>query len=769
MTIIKPKHYYLIGIGGISMSGLAFLLKECGYRVSGSDIAESEMTQRLKRQGILVNIGHQAENITSDIDAVIYSAAIGYSNPELKQAKKLGISVLKRSEAIGKFMQEKEGIAIAGMHGKTTTTCLVTLILQNAGFDPSALVGTELKEIGGNYRVGKGKYFVAEACEYYNAFLDFHPKMAILTNIEAEHLDYFGNLKKILQSFSRFVKNLPPTGLLIACQDNKNNLKMINKAHCRVITYGFDPKADIVAFNIALKAGYTTFDIRYSNKIIKGFELYIPGKHNILNALASIALALELKIDPGIIKKSLKEFKGASRRFEIIDKIGGITLISDYAHHPSEIKTTLEGAKIFYPKSRIITIFQPHQYKRTKLLLKDFGQSFSNASLVIVPNIYKVAGRDTQKDIKSVSPERLVEEIKKNKVKARFIEGFFKTTDYVSRITRPGDIVIIMGAGDIYKINDLLINRLKHKEKCEKFFQGYKGKIKKNVKLAPYTTLKIGGLADLFAEVNQIAEFKNIIIKAHQLNLPLFILGNGSNILVSDYGFRGLVIKNNCRKIEIRHNRLIAESGALLSEIIKKAFRASLSGIEFLAGIPGTIGGAIVNNAGVPSRSISDVLTRALIINKKGEVLEVDDSFFKFKYRDSCLKRKEPPGVILKAELQLTWQPPAIINQKIKEFLEERRKKQPLKAFSVGSIFKNPSPQKPAGYLLEKADAKNKRVGKAYVSSKHANFILVNKGAKAQDVYQLIQELKNLVKKKFGIVLEEEIQYIGEWENESKG
>jgi UDP-N-acetylmuramate--alanine ligase len=767
MAILRPKHYYFIGIGGISMSGIAALLAAHGYRVSGSDIIDSPIIQKLKRKGILVNIGHSAFNIGKDIDFVVYSAAIPYFNPELKQAKKQNISIIKRSELIGDLMRDKYGIAITGMHGKTTTACMLTLILEKAGRDPTALIGTELKELGGNYRVGEGDCFVAEACEYYDAFLDFKPKAGILTNIEAEHLDYFGNLSSIIKSFSQFVAGLPGNGLLVVCKDNKNNLKVIPKARCLVVTYGFDQTADVVAFNVNLKAGYTLFDVRYSNKILKGFELRVPGIHNVLNATACITFAINLGIKPAVIKEVLKSFCGAERRFEIIGRILGITLVSDYAHHPTEIQTTLEGASKFYPKSRILCIFQPHQYKRTKSLLKDFARSFNNVDLVLIPDIYLVRGRDTKKDIQAVSPEKLVAEIKKNKGKAKFVDGFEETVRYIIKVVKPGDILIIMGAGNIYKMNNIVVKKLKHKEKCDKFIKAFDLKIKKNIKLAPYTTFKIGGLTDLFFKTNKIEELKKIVVEARKFKLPIFILGGGSNILISDEGFRGLVIKNNCRKIKVKHNRIIAESGALLSDVVKKTIDFSLSGLEFAAGIPGTIGGAIVNNAGFPDKSIGNILTRALILDEKGKVQEVDNSYFKFKYRASRLKKTISKDIILKVELQLAWEQPEIIDKKMKEILKTRKEKQPTGQSSAGSIFKNPSAKQTAGFLLEKAGLKRKRVGKAYVSPKHANFIIANREASAQEVTALIKQLKDTVKEKYNIDLKEEIQYIGEWNDKS--
>ena len=763
MTIIRPKHYYFIGIGGISMSGIASVLVAQGNRVSGSDISDSPIIQRLKRQGIRINIGHNEENISEDIDFVVTTAAIPPNNLELKKAKKLKIPIIKRSQMIGELMVQKYGIAVSGMHGKTTVTSMLTLILKEAGFDPTALIGSNLTEIGGNFYVGSSKYFVAEACEYNNSFLDFNPFIGIVTNIEPEHLDFFKNLDNIQKSFTKFLKSVNPEGMILANYDNQNIQKVLkNINHENIVTYGFDGNLNYRAFNIREKASEIVFDIRFQNKIAKDIKIHVPGEHNVLNATCAFALSCELGINIALIKEVLSNFKGAERRFELRGKINGINIIQDYAHHPSEIIATLEGARKFYPKGKLYCAFQPHQYKRTKTFLKDFARSFKNASLVIIPNIYKVSGRDTKSDIEAVSAEKLVQSVNKISHNAKFIDGFEKTAEFLSKKLKYNDTLIIMGAGDINTLEDYLLKEFDYINKYYHLKKILGPRTKEKLPLAKYTTFKIGGPADLFYEARNMDELKNAVKEARGIKIPYMILGGGSNILISDNGFKGLVIKNSCKKIKIDHNKVISESGVALSELVSKTQKIGLSGFEFGAGIPGTIGGAVWGNAGLPKKSIGDILVRALVLKKDNTCEEVKNDYFRFKYRKSFLKRNENRDIILKAEFVLTWENPQKIKESITSLITERRTKQPLSFASVGSIFKNPS-QRFAGELLEKVGAKKMRVGKAQVSPKHANFIINMGGAKASDVKELIEKLKDKVKNKFSINLQEEINYVGEW------
>lgn len=442
------------------MSGLAHIMKERGFSITGSDILESSITKKLVKDGVKIAIGHKRVNLADYTDAVVVSSAIPKNNPEIEKALELGIPIVKRSYVLGQLMKKQRGIAISGTHGKTTTTTMITLLLQAAKMDPAALIGGEVKNIGGNFLAGKGQYFIAEACEYDRSFLDFYPEVAVITNIEEDHLDYYRDLAEIKKAFKKFVAKIPKKGLLIFSMDDRNAYEVAQAARCHVIGYGFSSKNRMEGLKIdsyweveevAQEKGKTRFSVSNGKKMGE-FILHIPGKHNVSNACASIIVADYLGIDPEIMKKTLADFSGTKRRFEILGEKGGVVIIDDYAHHPTEIKATLEGVKKFYKEKKIVAVFEPHQYSRTRLLLKEFGACFDNADLVIIPGIYAV--RDSKIDIKSVTPKDLVSEIEKNGTNAIYIEGYEKTIQYLQKNLGKDTILLTLGAGNVYKIGE---------------------------------------------------------------------------------------------------------------------------------------------------------------------------------------------------------------------------------------------------------------------------------------------------------------------------
>jgi len=452
---------YFVGIGGIGMSAMAFIMKDMGFKVSGSDVNESSITKKLEENGIKVFINHKKENIKLGIDVVIISSAIPKNNPEIERALQLGIPIVKRSYVLGQIMKRKCGIAIAGTHGKTTTTTMISLILKDAGLDPTAMIGGEVKNIGGNFLSGKGKYFIAEACEYDRSFLDLYPEIAVITNIEADHLDCYKDISDIKNSFKKFVNHIPENGLLVISADDNNCLDIVKSAKCKVVGFGFGSKnrmqgEDLDQYweveEVHQDEGETVFSLSNGSDL-GSFCLHIPGKHNIANACAAIIVANHLGINTGIVRKFLSNFSGTNRRFQIKGEKNGIVVIDDYSHHPTEIKYALEGAKKFFKTKKILAIFEPHQYSRTYLLKKEFGHSFGNADLVVIPGIYE--SRDTEADKKKISPEDLIEEIKSNGVQAFYVSGYDEVVEYMNKNLGKDDwIVLTIGAGSVYKVGE---------------------------------------------------------------------------------------------------------------------------------------------------------------------------------------------------------------------------------------------------------------------------------------------------------------------------
>ncbi len=426
---------HFIGIGGIGVSALAKYYLEKGHKITGSDLTSSEITKDLKERGVRVFIGpHNSKNIQKNVDLAIYSPAVQSTNPEFKEAKRRSIKMNSYPEALGELTKNHYTIAITGTHGKSTTTCMMGLLLARAGLDPTVIVGTKLKEFGNsNYRGGKSQYLVIEACEHFESFLNYWPKIIILTSVEADHLDYYKNLGNVLRGFKRFISNLPKDGVLVVNRDDKNIRKILNSV----------PK--LKTYKYSLKQPETKKLKRY---------LSVPGEHNISNALAALTVARILKITDDISFKALSEYKGSWRRFDeraikIWDK--NLKLISDYGHHPTEVRVTLKATREKYLNKRIWCVFQPHQYQRTYYLFKDFIKAFKESPIdkLIVTDIYDVAGRETPELKKKVSSEKLVKAT--NRKNVIYIQRE-KVLDFLKENLKDGDILLVMGAGDIYDL-----------------------------------------------------------------------------------------------------------------------------------------------------------------------------------------------------------------------------------------------------------------------------------------------------------------------------
>lgn len=450
------EHYHFIGIGGIGMSGIAKLYLRRGVRVSGSDLKENKVTEELKKMGAEVFIGHAASHI-SGADLIIHSSAIKEDNPEMKEAKKLGIPVIKRAQGLARLMQDKTVITVTGSHGKTTTASLISYTLLEAGCLPTVAIGGILKNIDTNASVGKGEFFVAEADESDGSFLYYQPAYSIITNIDYEHLDYYKEFKNVLSAFKEFINKTSKTGCLFACSDDKNLKGLVTSHRNKHILFGLNKDADVLANNIKINGLNSEFDCFYQGRFIERFGLALGGMHNISNALSVIALGLELKIDLPVIKKALLNYKGTQRRLEIKFNNRDYWVIDDYAHHPTEIKATLEAIKGF-KSNRVIAIFQPHRYSRTKLLWEEFTRSFTLADELIITDIYP-AGETPEKGI---TAERLCSSIKERSCgKAVSFLPREEILAYLLKNLRAGDLVITMGAGDITKISDEMVARLK--------------------------------------------------------------------------------------------------------------------------------------------------------------------------------------------------------------------------------------------------------------------------------------------------------------------
>lgn len=450
------KHYHLIGIGGIGMSGIAHLLLCRGVKVSGSDLKEGNATQELKKLGAAIFIGHNAKNIQG-AEVVVYSSAINEANPEIIEAKKLKVPLIRRAEALAELMNDKTVITVTGSHGKTTTTSLVSCLLLEAGLMPTVAIGGILKNIDTNACLGNGKYFVAEADESDGSFLCYRPHYSIIINIDREHLDYYGDFDKELTAFEDFVSKTVPEGCIFACSDDSRLKNIVKNSKRKYRFFGIKEEADIYPRNIEISGLNSAFDCFQGSKFISRFSLPLGGVHNISNALAVIALGLELGIELELLKKALYGYKGAGRRLEKKFSNSDYLILDDYAHHPTEIKATLDAVKNIKSK-KVIAVFQPHRYTRTKILLEDFAKSLDLADELIITDIYAAS----EQPIEGVNSLRIVDKIKEYNPKKKVI--YLPKEDikkHILSIARKGDLVITLGAGDITKISDELAEEFK--------------------------------------------------------------------------------------------------------------------------------------------------------------------------------------------------------------------------------------------------------------------------------------------------------------------
>lgn len=448
----RTKKIHFVGIGGIGMSGIAEVLINLGFTVTGSDMKLSSLTNNLKKLGARISEGHNSNNV-EDADVVVYSSAVKKDNVEVKYAASCKIPVIRRAEMLGELMRMKQGIAVAGTHGKTTTTSMVGIVLQKGGLDPTLIVGGKVRSLKTNARLGSSDYMVVEADEFDRSFLKLVPNLAIITNIESDHLDCYKNLDEIKKTFLEFANNVPFYGSIIFCLDEKALQEIVPFFERRIMTYGLNPQAEVRAVDIASNKFNISFKVIWKDKNLGRINLSLPGEHNVKNSLAAVATGLEFRIPFKKIKEALEDFTGVHRRFEIKQDRDEILVVDDYAHHPTEIKATLSGARKGF-KNRIIAVFQPHLYSRTRDFCQDFAQSFFDADILIVTDIYPAR----EKPIKGISGEIVAEEARKlGHKQVLYIEDKMDVVKKLHTMVKKEDLIITIGAGDIWRVGELFI------------------------------------------------------------------------------------------------------------------------------------------------------------------------------------------------------------------------------------------------------------------------------------------------------------------------
>lgn len=446
---------HLVGIGGSGMSAIAKVLLEMGYHVSGSDVHKSDTTHNLERLGARVYQGHDGDNIKG-ADALVISSAIAENNAEIQAARNLNIPIFHRADIIASIMKNQKGIAVAGAHGKTTTTSMISLMMEKTGADPTIIIGGELHDIGGNAKFGAGEYIVAEADESDGSFLKLSPVIAIVTNIEDDHMDFYGTIENIVLAFKQFLAKIPANGLAILCTDNEYVRQLAGELDKPYVTYALNSEADYTVKNMRSNGVQTLFDVYFQGKLLGEMEINVPGKHNIANSLAAIAVGRYIGLSLAEIRTALQKFQGAKRRFQTKGEFDEIWVVDDYAHHPTEIKSTLLAARQTQPK-RLIVAFQPHRYTRTKFLREEFSKAFAAADLIILTDIY-AAG---EQPIPGITGEMLAEAIEKQEGRpVIYIKNRAEIPNYLYSIACPGDLIMTMGAGNIWQAGEQLVDKL---------------------------------------------------------------------------------------------------------------------------------------------------------------------------------------------------------------------------------------------------------------------------------------------------------------------
>ncbi len=451
----ESKKMHFLGIGGIGMSGIAEILINMGYKVTGSDIKESEITRRLASLGAKIFIGHSPSHI-EDYNVVVTSSAISPDNPELLEAKKKHIPVIHRSEMLAELVRLKHGIGVAGTHGKTTTSSMLSYVLYRGGVNPTAVIGGKVLNFDSNARTGEGEYIVFEADESDGSFLRLLPIIAVVTNIDTDHLDHYKNFEMLKEAFLKYINNVPFYGYSVICLDDNILAELIPKIERPFVTYGFSGSAHFTAGKVQYLNEKTIFDCYHNHKKLGDIEIGLLGSHNVLNSLAVISVSVKLGVDFNTIKEALKEFKGVGRRIERIGEEKGILVLDDYGHHPTEIKATLQAIKSM--GRRIIVIFQPHRYTRTQLLWNDFGSAFSSADVVMITDIYSAG----EEPIQGVSSQLIKDSIEKHDgKKVSIISRFEEIPELILKSAKNGDAVLTLGAGDIYKAGPMILEALR--------------------------------------------------------------------------------------------------------------------------------------------------------------------------------------------------------------------------------------------------------------------------------------------------------------------
>ncbi|HZC36318.1 MAG TPA: UDP-N-acetylmuramate--L-alanine ligase, partial [Chthoniobacterales bacterium] len=721
-----------------------------GHEVSGSDRVSSLETRRLEAAGLKFHLPQTAETVRG-AELVIYSSAIRPGNPAYDEALRLDLWMVRRAEALAAILAIRDGIVIAGMHGKTTTSAMAAHVLRVGGLQPSHYVGAEIPILGTNAHWDPhGRHFVAEGDESDGTLRFYQAKHAVILNVELEHLDYYPDLAAIDSVFREFISRV--SGNILYCADDLHAARLCRELP-NSLSYGEDRNA-VYRFEAIVPTNFgSRFEVWHEDRKLGEVDLGVPGKHNISNALAVAALATELGIAFPKIAEALASFRGARRRFEVKLQSDDFLVVDDYGHHPTEIRQTLKTARGIGRK-RIIVMFQPHRYSRTQALRNEFGAAFDAADLVFATDIYPAS----EEPIAGISGETIVRAIRqRGHPPVEYVIKRGKLHREVARAARPGDLLLSLGAGDIHEEASKLVQDLEIARQLRETMGA--GTVTLYEPMADHTTLRVGGPAQFWIEPQTYGGLANVLGFCSANRLPVMIVGRGSNLLVRDGGIPGVVIhlaKGDFSAVKINGLEIEAGAGVRLKQLVGAARQANIGGFEWMEGIPGSVGGSLRMNAGAMGAETFQQVVNVRVVNLRGEFEILTPGMMEVNYRNVPTLRDR---FVVSAVFRGTPARFEEIEARLDAASQKRRSSQPIAA-SAGCIFKNPV-ECPAGKLVEELGLKNKVVGGARVSEIHGNFIVNEGEATAKDIIRLISEIQATAKTSRRIELQTEVQIVG--------
>ena len=745
-----PQKVHLIGVCGSGMSGLARLLLAQGHELSGSDLVAASAATEYIPEGVRYFEGHSATNLDGAA-LVVFSSAIAAENPERVAAAEKNILCVRRAECLVVLADQKSAYVVAGSHGKTTTSSMLTHVLRQADQNPSHYIGAQVPLLGANAAWTDGKPFVVEADESDGTLALFSPQASLILNIEEEHLDFYHSIEEIVGVFALLCERT--SGPIVYCADDKNAMLLCSHAD-RAVSYGLSELATYRALDVHLQNFSSRFTVLREGKLLGEVALDVPGAQNVCNALGVVALATELGIPWNQIVSALAEFRGAARRFEVKYRSNDYMVVDDYAHHPTEIKATLAAAKNSNWK-RVLALFQPHRYSRTKALLGEFAGAFHDADRVFITEIYAAS----EAAMAGVTGETVAEGVRADgHAQVTYEPTLGRLRAAVNAILEPGDLVITLGAGDIHRVAQHLAQGLSW---YGEFITKIKPEsvLKRDEPLHKHTTMRIGGPAQLWFEPCDEEDLIAGLRFAHDRGIPVTFIGRGSNLLIRDGGILGLCIhlgRPFFSRVEVDGEIVTVGAGARLKTIVAEARKHNIGGFEFMEGIPGNMGGALRMNAGAMQGWTMEVVESVRSIDLLGHVHEVNKADMEIHYRSVPHFQTH---IAVSAKLKGKPSSKEEIGEKLKAYSGKRWTSQPA-APSAGCIFKNPGPM-PAGKLIDELGLKNLSVGSARVSEVHGNFIVNDGGARAEDVLQLIALIQSRAREARQIDLNTEVIVLG--------